>query len=119
VWQIAVLLISNRSGESKDAEQDGDVRIMAATSRKERVDLRISADQKRLIERAATLSGQTLSSFILGTTVERAREIVRESAVIDLSNRDRDRFLKALEDDSARPNAALRRPARRHKAMLG
>jgi uncharacterized protein (DUF1778 family) len=92
---------------------------MAATSRKERVDLRISADQKQLIERAATLSGQTLSSFILGTTVERAREIVRESAVINLSNRDRDRFLKALDDASARPSAALRRAAKRHKAMLG
>ena len=92
---------------------------MAVTSKSERVDLRLPADQKRLIEQAATLSGLTVSGFILGSTIERAREVVRETTVIELSNRDRDRFLAALDDEQAKPGPALRRAARRYKQMLG
>ena len=92
---------------------------MSASSKSERVDLRLPADQKRLIEQAATLSGLTLSGFILGSTLERARDVLRETTVIELSGRDRDRFLSALDDERARPGPALRRAARRHKQMLG
>jgi uncharacterized protein (DUF1778 family) len=88
-------------------------------SKSERVDLRLPLDQKRLIEQAATLSGQTVSGFILGSTLERAREVVREMAVIELSGRDRDRLLAALDDEHARPGPALRRAARRHRQILG
>ena len=92
---------------------------MAVPSKSERVDLRLPPEQKRLIEQAATLSGLTVSGFILGSTLERARHIVRETAVIELSARDRDRFLAALDDERARPGPAFRRAARRHKQMLG
>jgi uncharacterized protein (DUF1778 family) len=89
------------------------------TSKSERVDLRLPPEQKRLIEQAATLSGLTVSGFILGSTLDRAREVLRETTIIELSGRDRDRFLAALDDDRARPGPALRRAARRHKQMLG
>ncbi len=92
---------------------------MSVSSKSERVDLRLPLDQKRLIEQAATLSGLTVSGFILGSTIERAREVLHETAVIELSARDRDRFLAALDDERARPGPALRRAARRHKQMLG
>jgi len=81
---------------------------LAATPRTERLDLRAPVDQKRLIEEAAALSGLTMSSFILGLTVEHVREVVRGAAVIELTNRDRDRLLAALDDVDAGPNAALR-----------
>ena len=92
---------------------------MSASSKSERVDLRLPLDQNRLIEQAATLSGLTVSGFILDSTLERAREVLRETAVIELSDRDRDRFLAALDDEGAKPGPALRRAARRHKQMLG
>lgn len=92
---------------------------MTVPSRSERVDLRLPPDQKRLIEQAAALSGLTVSGFILGSTLDRAREVLHETTVIELSGRDRDRFLSALEDDHARPGPALRRAARRHKRILG
>jgi uncharacterized protein (DUF1778 family) len=94
------------------------VNAVSVPSKNERVDLRLPMDQKRLIEQAATLSGLTVSGFILGSTIERAREVLRETTVIELSNRDRDRFLAALDDEQAKPGAALRRAARRHKQML-
>jgi uncharacterized protein (DUF1778 family) len=95
------------------------VNTVSDPSKIKRVDLRLSSAQKRLIEQAATLSGLTVSGFILDSTIERAREVLREAAVIELSARDRDRFLAALNDEHAGPSPALRRAARRHKQMLG
>jgi uncharacterized protein (DUF1778 family) len=92
---------------------------VAAPTRSERIDLRLPPDQKRLIEQAATLSGLTVSGFILNSSSRHAREVIRETAVIELSNRDRDRFLAALDDQEAQPSPALRRAARRHKQLLG
>ena len=92
---------------------------VATASRSERIDLRLPADQKRLIEQAASLSGQTVSSFILNLTIWHAREVVRENAVIELSDRDWDRFLAALNDAEAKPGPALRRAAKRHKEIFG
>ena len=92
---------------------------MATNTKDERLDLRLPAQLKRTIERAAALSGQTVTTFILGTTVRRARRVIREANVIELSDRDRDRFLAALDNTDARPNAALLRAAERHKAATG
>jgi len=88
-------------------------------TRDQRLDLRIQGDQKRLIERAAALSGETLSTFVLGSTLRRASKVLREADVIELSNEARDRFLAALDDVDARPNAALMKAAERHEAMIG
>ena len=92
---------------------------MDTIARRERLDLRLPADKKQTIEQAAALSGQTVSNFILSTTVRQARKVIRESASIELSNRDRDRFLAALDDADAKPNAALLRAAGRYKTASG
>jgi uncharacterized protein (DUF1778 family) len=96
-----------------------EVNSMTTASKTERVDLRVPADQKRLIEQAATLSGQTVSSFILNLTLRHAREVVHENAVIELSQRDWDLFLAALNDTEAKPGPALLRAAQRHKELFG
>jgi uncharacterized protein (DUF1778 family) len=90
---------------------------MASATRGERLDLRVPAELKRTIERAATLSGETVSGFVLGVALRRARRVIRESEVIELSDRDRDRLLAALDDADARPTPALRRAVARHKAL--
>jgi uncharacterized protein (DUF1778 family) len=95
------------------------VDAVSVPSKSERVDLRLATDQKRLIEQAAAVSGQTVRGFILGSTLERAREIIRDSIVIALSARDRERLLAALDDENARPGPALLRAARRHRRLLG
>lgn len=88
-------------------------------ARDQRLDLRIQGEMKTLIERAAALSGETLSTFVLSSTLRRARKVLREADVIDLSNEARDRFLAVLDDVDTRPNAALLKAADRHEAMVG
>jgi uncharacterized protein (DUF1778 family) len=91
----------------------------ASKSKTERLDLRLPADTKRLIEHAAALSGQTVSTFVLGLIVPTARRAVQDSEVIKLSSRDRDRVTAALDKADAKPNAALKRAARRYQALIG
>lgn len=92
---------------------------MGTAARGERLDFRLSDEQKALIDQAAALSGQSVSAFALGTLMRTARQVIREANVIRLSARDRDRFLAALDKISARPNARLIRDAKRYKKMMG
>lgn len=90
-----------------------------ATTKNSRVDLRIPTDLKEIIEQAAALVGQSVSAFMLGLAVPRAREIIREADTLTLTARDRDRFMAAIDDVDAEPNAALRQAAERYKAAIG
>jgi uncharacterized protein (DUF1778 family) len=92
---------------------------MATSAKTGRLDLRLSDEQKRLIEQAAALAGQMVSSFVLSSSLQRAWELIGEANVIKLSAEDRDRFLAVLGDANAKPGAALLRAARRYKAILG
>jgi uncharacterized protein (DUF1778 family) len=89
-----------------------------ATKKKdERLDLRLPAELKDLIERAAAALGQTVSAFILGAAVPHARGILRDAETLRLASQDRDLFLAAL-DDEGEPNEALRRAAVVYKAAI-
>jgi uncharacterized protein (DUF1778 family) len=92
---------------------------MATNSKAERLDLRLPAQAKRVIEQAAAQLGQSVSAFVVATATRHARELLRDQSTFELSARDRDRFLAALDDAKARPPAALRRAARRHKKLIG
>src|SRR5438874_290747 len=83
-----------------------------------RLDFRLSQQHKVLIDQAARLAGQSISDFAVSTLVERARRILQENTVTVLSDRDRDIFLAMLDGD-AKPNAALRRAAKRYKERYG
>ena len=63
-----------------------------------RINLRTSPEAKALIERAAAIMGSTVSSFMLQNAYEAALRLVAQQDVITLSDRDRDAFLKALEN---------------------
>src|SRR5438105_131870 len=89
--------------------------IMAVRAMKsERLEVRISHTHKALIEEAAALSGQALTTFAVSTLVERAEGILRRHETTVLSARDRELFLRILDDE--KPAAALRKAARRFKA---
>ena len=83
----------------------------------QRLEMRLSADQKALLERAAALSGQVLASFIRSQAVHRAQEILEKHAQSQLSRRDFDQFLQILDQD--KPSPALRKAFRRHKGRRG
>jgi uncharacterized protein (DUF1778 family) len=90
-----------------------------ADARSERLNLRLTADEKRSIARAAALAGQSLTDFVLSTVTRRSRRVIRDREVIRLADRDRDLFLAALDRIDARPLPGLRRAAGRHKKALG
>lgn len=70
----------------------------------ERIDLRTSAEIKSLISRAASLSGVSLSAFLVSAAQDRARQVLAESENVNLSPRDWDAFFTALDDsEKARP----------------
>lgn len=58
------------------------------TSESVRINLRTSAEAKAIIERAAELSGTTVSSFMLQNAFEAARRIVSETDTLLLTQRD-------------------------------
>ena len=78
-----------------------------------RLDFRLSPMAKDMIEQAAVISGQTVSDFAVTTLVKSAQEVLERQQQRQLSDRDRDLFLKLL-DQAQRPNTALRRAAARY-----
>jgi uncharacterized protein (DUF1778 family) len=80
-----------------------------------RINVRLSTELKQTIEEAAAALGQSVSEFAISTVVREARQILQEAQVTRLSNRDRDRFLAALDAAEVRPNAALKTAARRYR----
>jgi uncharacterized protein (DUF1778 family) len=85
------------------------------TAKTDRLEMRLTPEQRELIERAAVLSGQMLASFIRSQLVERAQEIVARHSRTELSARDFRRFLSALDRDEE-PVPALKAAFRRHRA---
>jgi uncharacterized protein (DUF1778 family) len=83
-----------------------------------RLDVRLRPDKKALIEEAATLSGKTISEYVVSTLLQQSTEVLQRHRHIRLSDRDRDQFL-ALLDASDEPNAALTQAARKYKRTVG
>jgi len=78
------------------------------TSDSARINLRTSAEAKAMIERAAELSGTTVSSFMLQNAFEAARRIVSETDTLLLTQRDFEAFTAAIEKPP-KPRTALRK----------
>ncbi len=82
-----------------------------------RINVRLSSDLKYTIEEAAAALGQTVSEFTVSTVLREARNVLQDAKVTQLSNRDRDAFLAALQESNA-PNNALKAAARRYKKRI-
>jgi uncharacterized protein (DUF1778 family) len=50
-----------------------------------RMELKTTHDAKELLNQAATLDGMDLTSFVLGSAIERARKVLSDHAIIALS----------------------------------
>ena len=86
---------------------------MSTTAHSTRLDVRLAGEHKKLIRQAAELLGQTVSSFTVSTLVQEAQQVVERFSSLQLSDRDRDIFLDAL-DNPPEPNERLRRAAKAH-----
>lgn len=85
-------------------------KILETPVRDARLDFRLRREHKLLIEQAAFASGQSVSEFALSHLIEAAQVAVDRATATQLSQRDRDTFLKLILED-AEPNQALRAAA--------
>lgn len=92
---------------------------MATGKSDARINFRLSGDLKKTIEDAAAEMGQSVSDFAISTLVQTARRILHEQQVTRLSERDRQRFVAVLDDESSQPNDALVQAAKRYKKQVG
>jgi uncharacterized protein (DUF1778 family) len=76
-----------------------------------RLGLRIDAETKRLVERAAALERRTLTDFCLSALAQATRDTLTRHEALVLSERDRAAFFRALLRPP-KPNARLRRAFR-------
>lgn len=83
-----------------------------------RLEARVTAEQKALLQRAATLSGRSLSEFIVASAQEAAVRLIEEHETIRLSRADQIAFVTALLDPPA-PSERLRRAAADYRRQMG
>lgn len=92
---------------------------MAANNRTERFDARLSAADKRLLDRAAELTGRSLSEFVLTSAREAAERTIERYEVMVLTDpRDQAAFVDALLNPPA-PGRRLERAVRRYRRATG
>ena len=86
-------------------------------TRNDRIELRATREEKRLLAAAAAYERLDLTSFIMRTALPAARDAVEQAERIVLSRRDTERVLELLEHPPEAPAeliaAARRRAARR------
>ena len=85
-----------------------------ATGRTARLEARVTDDQKALFQRAADLTGRSLTDFVVSSAQEIAARTVREREVLTLSGLDRKVFLDAFLNPPS-PSKRLRQAASRYK----
>lgn len=85
--------------------------------RVERLEARISAEQKALLQRAAALSGRTLTDFVVGSAQEAAARVIERHQMLELTARDSAAFADALLDPPP-PGERLARAAERYKKAM-
>lgn len=83
--------------------------------RVERLEARVTANQKRLLKQAAEVQGRTLTEFVVGSLVDAATRVLRERDLVVLSAKDRELFVRALLNPPALDGGRLARAVERYR----
>jgi uncharacterized protein (DUF1778 family) len=89
----------------------------ARAARGARLEARVSTVQKNLFQRAADLSGRTLSEFVVASAQDAAERLVQDQNVIRLTPAEQTAFVKGLLQD-IEPGPRLRQAATTYKKRL-
>jgi len=84
----------------------------------ERLEARVTREQKRIIERAAELRGTSVTEFVVVSAQQAATETIKDFETLRLRGEARKVFVNALLNPPA-PNAAAKAAARRYKQRMG
>ena len=102
---MATLSAHNEHVLSEDAPKDA------------RLDFRSTASQKSLIEKAAALLGESLTSFVLSTLVDESLRVIREHKATELTLRDWETF-NALLLAETEPNEKLKNAVSEYRSRV-
>ena len=92
--------------------------IKTASVKKERLEARVSAEQKELFMQAAALEGSTLTEFVVRSLQEAASRTIREHEMMELADQDREVFIETLLNPP-QPNERLRQAAIEYRNIMG
>lgn len=88
------------------------------SNKDERIEIRISAQDKQVFQKAQKLSGdKSFSSFVVRVVKKQAEEIVAKNDRILASERDREIFFSAVFGER-RPNSNLIEAAEKYKSQI-
>ena len=93
-------------------------RARSPRARAERLEARVTAEQKTLIAHAAALQGRTVTDFVLTSVRDAARRAIEEHRSLALSVRDQRAFVEALLHPHP-VNDRLRDTVRRYRDATG
>ena len=94
------------------------LRTAAAAPKRERLEARVTLDQKRLIAHAANLRGTSVTVFLVLSAQQAARETIQDFETLRLRDEAREVFVNAILNPP-KPNKALRKAAARYKEFMG
>jgi uncharacterized protein (DUF1778 family) len=86
----------------------------AVSKRTERLDARVTKEEKRVVETAANLRGISVTDLMRTAITDAANKIIRENEILTLSERERQAFVQALVNP-APPNDAAIAAVRRYR----
>jgi len=69
----------------------------ATDAKQERINLRLKHGAKRVLERAASFEGKTVSNFILTSALAHAEKTIQAHEVMRLNSQDAEAFFNALD----------------------
>ena len=93
-------------------------RKLVDRTRGERLEARITTDQKALIQRAAELEGRSVTDYVVSSVQDAARRTVEAHDVMVLNAAQSRAFVDALLDPPP-VGKRLRDSVRRHRAAMG
>ena len=84
----------------------------------ERLEARVTREQKRIIERAAGLRGTSVTEFVVVSAQQAAANAIKDYEMMSLHGEACEAFVKAILNPLA-PNVAAKKAARRYQQRSG
>lgn len=81
--------------------------------KKQRIDLRLTDDDKSIIEEAAAISNQTITQFVVASASERAAEVIEQHRRMVLNEQSWSTLVMEAITQPPAPNDRLKRAAKR------
>jgi len=102
------------SGQTPDI---ADVREITSTRKTDRLEARLSRQQKALIERAAAYEGRSVSDFVINSAQKAAEKVVGQHEVWELNGAQSRAFVEALLRPK-KPNKRLLDAVNEHRETV-